>query len=324
MLEIFRNNHFITSLLLLPYIFILRLHTLIYPVAYYFDDQSNSFLTHFLFGGFNNPYYQSIVAVLLVFIQSVLVNYIFVYHKYCREITLFAGLFYALFVSINPATNLLNPVLIANTFVLLALHNLLKSSRIAQAAPYIFNSGFFIALAGLIYTPYTILFIFGVLALIVVRSFKIQEKLQYLAGFVTPVYLLAVLLYWNDADLGKLKLLKGVFFNIPTPEYPVLFFRLMPVFMILLSIPFVLLQYNNLTGRKNVQVQKKSDILYWLMLFGLVSYLLFQNQGQYHFLTLAVPVAILTGMFVSDSKKRVAAELIHLMILIFAGISQYG
>ena len=324
MLEIFRNNHFITNLLLLPYIFILRLHTLVFPASYYFDDPSNSFLSNTLFKGLTSPIYQSISGILLVFIQALIVNYIFNYHKYSRDITLFAGLFYALFVSINPATNSFNPVLISNTFVLLALHNLLKSSRSSQAAPYIFNCGFFIGLAGLLYTPYMILFVFGMLSLIVVRSFKIIEKIQYTAGFITPLYLIGVILYWNGADLSSLRLLKGIFFSFPSPEYPILVFRLMPAFIIMLMILFALVQYGSVTGRKNVQVQKKSDILYWLLLFSLISFLIFQTQGQLHLLTVCIPVALLTAVFVSDSKRKVAVELLHLLVLIFAGLAQYG
>lgn len=310
--------------MLLPYVVLLRLHTLIYPVPYLFPEEFNSYFSEWLFSGFINPISQAVASILLVFIQALLINQLFIYHKISRETTLFAGLVYALFVSVNPLTNYFSPLLVANTFVILGLYNLLKTFKVADAGALIFNSGIFIGLASVLYTPYSILLFFGIIALLVIRSFRIKEKLQYFAGILTPYYLLGVLLYWNDTNIENLNFISGIFFHLPSLELPINILRLFPALALLLMIPVCIFMYGNLSGRKNVQIQKKIDIIFWLLAFVFISFLLFRTEGQFHLLALAIPLSLLMGILMSESRRYILFELWHLLFILIAGISQYG
>lgn len=322
MLEIFRRNLFINSVLLLPYIFIVRANTLINPVGFELNTNSN-FLQKLIFNNIVNPLAQNIFANLLIFVQALLINYIFIKHKLSREITLFAGLFYILFVSLIADNLLLSNVLIANTFIILAFKNLLETYNNSQSTAFIFNTGFMIGLASLYYSPYFAFIFFGVIALLLLRSFKFIEKIQFFIGVVVPYFLLFTYRYWNDIPFIELNFISEVFFRWPTIQTSGLVVFYVSVGMLLFGIVMGLFNYGNFTAKKSIQTQKKIDIVYWILLFCLISFLVFSSEQETHLMTLAFPLCLLIGISVSDTKNRIFYELLHIILLSLIFISQF-
>ncbi len=187
MLEIFRKNLFINSLLLLPYIILVRLATLFYPQKYQVQETSNEILKG-LYSFIDFPVLQSIIAILLIFIHAIIINHTFIKHRLSREITLLPGLIYVVFVTVVTDFTVLHPALLGNTFIIFALMNLFKTYKLPNAAACIFNAGFYISVASLFYTPYVFMVFFGIIILLILRSFKLLEKLQYFLGFLYHIY----------------------------------------------------------------------------------------------------------------------------------------
>ncbi|MBK9255491.1 MAG: hypothetical protein IPM42_08395 [Saprospiraceae bacterium] len=323
MLELFRSNLYINSILLFPYIVLVRIYSLIYPVSYEFSNEKCSFFVHLVLGGFSHPLLQNIVAVILIFIQASLLNYILSRHKISRETTLFAGVVYVLLVSLIPDNNGLSPILIANTFLILAVANLFDCYKQSEAGAFIFNSGFFLGIASVFYTPYFVFIIFGLIALILVRSFRVMEKLRYLSGVLVPYYFMLTYFYIKDIEFAKLELLKGIFFSIPKTILSGNIIDYLSVGLLFLIILFVLYNYNYYISRKNIQAHKKIDISYWLLIFCLISFLLFRTEGKYHLLSLSIPLALLVSINLSESKRKVTYEILHICVLILIGVSGF-
>jgi len=80
----------------------------------------DNLLQRLVFNNISDALIQNIVANLLIFVHVLLINYICIKHKLSREITLFSGLFYVLFVSLLPDNMVLSNALIANTFIIIA------------------------------------------------------------------------------------------------------------------------------------------------------------------------------------------------------------
>lgn len=291
-----------------------RLDSVIYPVAYATSENTNTLQTIF-YNNLSGALLQNIIANFLIFIQALLVNHIFIKHRLSREITLLPGLIYVILVSIIADSVLLSPVLIANTFILVAVINLLRTYKLPNPSAYIFNSGFFLSAASLFYTPYIFMVLFGIIILLILRSFKLLEKIQYFIGFVLPYFFLYTYKYWADIRFVELSFIKDIFFRWPQFRQDSLIVFYLSVGVILLALLLSIFNYNNLTGKKSVQIQKKIDIFYWILLNSIVSFLIFSTDGVFHLITLAFPLAILTGIFISDSKARIAQELFHFLVL---------
>ena len=322
MIEIFRRNLFVNSILLLPYIFILRLNTLINPVSFALGDDSNVF-QKIIFLNITNPLLQNVLANLLIFGQALLINHIFIKNRLTKQITLFPGLFYIIFVSVISENAFFSPILVANTFIILAVMNVFETYKMPLATSFIFNTGFLLAFASLFYSLYFAFILFGLVALIQLRSFKPIEKIQFFIGFFVPYFLLFTYRYWNNISFMDLDFIKDIFFRWPLFRSDSLLVFYLSVSILLASVILSLAMYGNLTAKKNIQAQKKIDCIFWILFFCLLSFLIFNSDGLIHLISLAFPLSILIGCLVSDSKYKILHELIHILIISLIFINQF-
>ena len=320
MLEIFRKNVLINSLLLLPYVFLVRIGTFLLPQKYTLDQSNATFINSFVYNHIDNLFIQNIIASILVFLQALLVNYIFINQKISRDSTQFAGVFYVPFVSLIANTSGLTAILMANTFLLLALHNLLNTYKNINPTAQIFNSGFMIATASLFYVPYFAYFLFGIIAILQLRSFNILEKLQYFIGFITPYFLIFSIKYWFNIPFIEIQFFDKIFFRWPDITTGQQIIGYTAIGVILLVMVISILVYGTIVAKKAVQIKKKIEILYWLILFSIVAYSIFNTQIQEHILSLAVPLSFLVGILSSESKNKIVFELFHLILIIIVVI----
>jgi hypothetical protein len=308
---------------MLVYIFVIRVGTLLSPKSYNLKEDDSNILQKLIYSNFTDPLWQNIVACILIYLHVLLLNYIFSKHKLARETTMFSGVFYTLFVSLVVDNNALLPVLVGNTFMLLALKNILDTLKNTQATSNIFTSGFMIGVASLFYSPYFAFIIFGVISLLQLRSFKIVEKLQFFIGVFIPYYFLFAYRYWNDIPFVELNFLKNIFFRWPALNVNSLIIIYISAIVMIFSVLFSVANYGNITAKKAVQTQKKIDVIYWYMLFCMLSFLIFSTENTGHLITLSIPLALLTSIAASESKNRIFYELLHIFLIVIIFIGQF-
>lgn len=312
--EVFRKNLFLSNLLLLPYTFLVRIHTMINPVPHTKGEDSG-LLTELLLNAVTDPLTQNIIANVLIFIQALLINHIFAKNHFSKDSTLFAGVLYVLFCSLMADNNLLTPALLGATFIILALMYLLSTYKVPHATASIFNTGFMLAVASQFYIPYFSYILFGVVGMLILRSFKVLEKLQYIIGFFIPYFLVFTYKYWNDIPFAELDFLRKIFFRIPSISADQLIIFYVTFGVLMANILVSGLSYGAMGSKKSIQVQKKVDIIYWALLFSLVSFLVFRTVGVTHLITLSIPLSIITGTLVSESRNTLFNELMHIVLV---------
>jgi hypothetical protein len=239
-----------------------------------------------------------------------------------RETTLFSGLFYIIFISLLPENNDLSPVLIANTFILIALNQLFKTYKVTDATALIFNIGFLIGLATLIYPPYWIFIFFGIISMVLMRNFKLVELLQYIIGFVLPFFFLNTYHFWYDVNVFDHS--KWNFYLIKIPSYTLNLSIIFGIGLIVLSIFVSLFFHGSILSKKSIHAQKNIDVVYWLLFFCILTAFINVPNDIHHLLCPALFLSLLLGIFVSDSKKKLLFELVHIIIFIFIIITQFG
>lgn len=298
---------------MLPYILIIRIHSLIYPVAFN-DNDSTSHLTHKIFEMISNPLAQNIVACLLLFFQAVLINRLTIQNRLSRSITLIPGIFYILLCSFLPEYTFLSDYMIANTFLILSISEIMKAYFKPRLTSNIFNSGFFLGLAVLIVPQYFFLMLYGLLAVVVINSLNLLNILQYLSGIITIGCLAFGIEFLLDIDLGhEMGLFAPGFnnflFSIKTLlTKPVIFLNI----LFLMSI----LGYNSYGLKKSIQSQRKIDLLYYFMLSVFISVIFSHDVEIPHMLAMFIPLSILLAMSFLDIKNDMVAEILHAVIVI--------
>jgi len=314
-LALFRQNLFFNSLLLLPYTIFIRIHSLIYPESY-ISSEVEGWLNCSIFSQLENvPILQSIIAIVLIFLQAVSINFILNRHRLSLRPNLFPGAMYILLVSLSTEHLYLNPVLFANVFFLLSIVNLFKTYRVAQVSGAIFNCAFFIVISSLFYLPMLLFLLPCFIALFMLRSFRVVERMQYILGALAAIYLAFSLYFYFGLEQNYYVNYFSNNFKFPAIDG----FRLnemIPFAMVLIALMAVIVNYYSLRKKKSIQSQRKIDILYWFLLFTPLMLLLWHQLDYYGLLLISVPLSILIGMILFRMKNQVLVELIHVIALV--------
>jgi hypothetical protein len=323
LLELFRKNYLPNVIIFILYVFVIRIGSVIFTHTYNLE-QVDTLIYKLIFNAFGSDMWRSIALICLIIIQGLILNQIAVNHRLSKESTLMTALVYVIFTSLISYNNVLCGAIIANTFVILALKEILKYYKENNATPFIFNTGFFISIAGSFYNPYLLMVFLGLFGLLILRSFRLKEILQYLAGYFSFIILLVTFRYWFGYKPLDILNVKNIFFRLPNLDLnqPVLLY--VGILVMLLMLIYTLLSYGSVTGKKAVQVQKKIDIMYWFLLLNGICFIIFTTYGFTHLVTLAVPISVIIGITLSDSKAKVLPELIHIILIAIIFMSQFG
>jgi hypothetical protein len=314
-LSIFRTNQLFTSILLAFYIALLYSSKFLIPVS--IEVKSAGILSDWAYQWCAPDSQTSyIVAMVLLLLQAFYINLLVSEHRLANEVSLFPGLFYILISNLLPEFTYLSPVLMGNTFFIIAFGEILSTHKRLGAADRIFNVGFWIAVGSLFYMSYIVLIIFAFAGLDTLRTFKFRERLMLLTGLVTPYILLGTYFFWHkelDVFANSLSSNFQLLSFVPTPMGIV--YRSISIFTLLLLI--VNFSYRTYLYKRKMEVQRKINTLFWGLLATAIS-LSFQAQIEiYHLAITALPLGILLSLNFIKMPPRMA-EVIHLLIL--AGI----
>ncbi len=314
MLSIFRTNQAAFSIFLLIYAVVLR--SAYFLNAFPVDMANDGVLSLWMKDWFGNGYIAAgIVAILVIFLQAVLLNTLVNKYRLFREVTLFPGLFYILIVSAVQDFLPLSSILLGNTFLILAIYNLLSIFKAKKCADGIFNTGLFIGTAALFYNAFAFFLFLGLIGLLVLRTVKLKEVLMLIAGYVLPFIFASTYYFWYD-QLGEYW--NSYFFM----QFNFLDFRWAGGWntyykLIILMLLFLVGLFNRYTFEKSYQTRSFMNIFYTTLLLSGLTFLFQENIQISHFLIIATPLSILmAASFLGMSK--VTAELIHLIF--FMGI----
>jgi hypothetical protein len=314
-LELFRNNNFVFTLLLIPYAILLRFLAIYFGIGESIAVEGT--WARWIFGEeiSQNLVFQ-IVGVTLVFLHAAMVNRLVIRNRMTHEMTLFPGVFYILVASFFPGYVCLSPILIANTLLLIGLAELFVSHKKLKTAEHIFSVGFWFSSAAIAYHGYLLLILFPILGLSMLRTVKWVNWAQFVIGLVTPVIItMMVSVLLNESPF--------ILFREWAEKSGSFEFYLSNKWIDLAQLGFFgiwilasLLQYNAFTIKKNIHAQKKIDLCFWFMAFSLVCISFISDIRSTDWLMLAIPLSILIAMSFLRFRSRISSELIHFIMVI--------
>ncbi|MGD0343295.1 MAG: DUF6427 family protein, partial [Bacteroidales bacterium] len=151
-----------------------------------------------------NPIIMEIFTyVLFFFMLFLLVNFntsIF----FINERTFLPACFYLLFIAIFPQCQILNPVLPASVFLMLAMRSIMDSYRKPGTAYNFFDAGIFISMGALFYADMIWFGILLIAGIILLRSGNFKEIITSLLGLAAPFVITTGLYYVLGKDIWLL------------------------------------------------------------------------------------------------------------------------
>lgn len=313
MLQIFRTNQLLLSVLLIAYAAVLRLAYFFVPIP---DVPLERGLANYWMSDLVQG--QSVfcfsITIILLSIQGYIANKIFFENRLNRNLSLYSGVFIVLVGSMLPEFLNYTPFLPANVFLLLAIQELLRAYRKLSAADTLFNVGFFIGLAALFQPIYILFLIAAGGAVISLKSGKFRDQFIIWVGTMVPLFLIGV----------------GYFFFDKLPEYWALqwegvfslpqFFEwkqvpLFPTLIMMSLLLFVILSAGQIISKTKMEVQTKIGTIYWFLAVGILCLLLSQPWHGYRWQILVPGIGLLLGIRFTEIKP-LPAEIWHFILLI--------
>jgi len=324
MLALFRNNRTTSAILLLVYVVLTRILAL---AGYIHPDPAETapggLVYQHLFGGITQFSGWSVAAAaILVYIQSLGINYVADQYRLLPDRTWLPGVFYVLVTAFLPEFLYVSPPLVAVTFIPAAIFYIFKSYKVLEVQYRVFDSAFWLTVGSLFYPPVFLLHIAGFVGLLLVRSFKFRERVVYVVGIIIPFFLAWLWFYWQN--LGKIfwrgQLTDFFGWYHFSPEWSTR--TIAEISLVVLLFLVLTLSYGAYTNRKLIQVRNYVQVLYLFLLVSVLSILLQGNVYNTHLLLFMPAAGIFLSMSISQIRRGSLAELLHLVLLAAAFFMQ--
>ncbi|MFY0252409.1 hypothetical protein ACDQ55_00495 [Chitinophaga sp. 30R24] len=202
MIRFFRSGNPLTVLLLLIYTIAVKFYYLIHPSTF-MADGSEGLLYHllvkwmFTFTG-DSPLLYTVLAVFLLFLQSLLFTRIINHHRLFSRPTYLPAMCYLLFTSMLQSWNVFSPALIVNLIMLWVFSSITELYTRTSARDVVFNIGFALGICGLFYFPSVIFCLLLLISMLIMRAFRLAEWIISVLGIICPIYLMGTYLFLTN------------------------------------------------------------------------------------------------------------------------------
>jgi len=311
------------SLLLLPYAFVLRSVVILFPETRIQGEVFGSWGGDIIRGIHHWGTGEFLLSTFLIFIQAAIINRLYIKQSMIGEINLYPGLSYILLTALHPSFIGLSSILLANTTLLIALAYLFDVLKKERQEETRFMAGWWIAVSGLLYTPYFVLVLFGMIAMSMLKTLKLKDIFQYLTGFLSPFFIgwMVAIIIAGDFTTGMTR----IFDTFGLPQFATInnLADVITVSIMGLLLLISLLAYNQIIARKNIHAQKKIDTMYALVFFCLPMILFPAIISVQFLMVLMVPFSLFMAILLRLIKHPAVAESIHFILFVAALVTQF-
>ncbi|HRX94460.1 MAG TPA: DUF6427 family protein [Chitinophagaceae bacterium] len=262
-----------------------------------------------------------IIAFGFLFLQAIMLTRFINEQRMTSKATYFPGMAYMLITSLFPEWNYLSAPLIINTILVFILSGLFKIHHQENAKGTIYNIGLAMGFAAFIFFP-SVTFIFWILmAMLVMRPFRINEWVICIVGLLTPFYFYGVYLFITD-QWSWANLLPEFVIGFPVVEQSA--WLAGSVFLII--IPFLSGGYHTQDNLRRMLIQvRKGWSLILLYLLGAVFIPFVNNSDSFeNWVMAAIPFAAFHASAYLYTSMRWFSTLLFWVTVLFIIAYQYA
>jgi hypothetical protein len=321
---IFKQKNPANIFLLLVFGILIKLPMFVHPhvVAGKPDDGIlySSIIKFLASAGKTNPVLYPVLAYSLIFLQALMLTRFMNGQRMMNKPTYLPGMAYLLITSLLPEWNYFSAPLLVNTVLLFVLSSLFKTYNQPNAKGAIFNTGLALGLAAFIFFPSLTFSVWILLALAVMRPFRLNEWVLCVAGITTPFYFYAVYLFiddkWSWQNLVP-------YFSVSLPVVKQSAWLAGSVF--LLAVPFLAGGYYVQESLRKMLIQvRKGWSLLLLYLLGAVFVPFVNNTGNFeNWIMAAIPFAAFHACTYFYSTFRILPQILFWLTVAFVLAYQY-
>lgn len=271
---------------------------------------------HFIFDKDFSFFISQLILLILIVLGAVLINFLSINQEITTKTNYLPAFFYVLISFAATTHGKIEPLLVANLFILPAFYFLINSYRKDDALTDIFNSALCIGIASFFCIHYLIIIPVQFIALIILRSFNWREWAVSVIGIITPLYIYICLQYLLTGELFEsVTMIKEALYSLQIPVLSKHYTALISVFVFTMLLALV--NYLNKGFASKVKTQKSKLVLLWMLFFCFLI-LFFEQATDMILLPCAIPLSIFLGDYLEQIKNiKIANLLLTLFLLSF-------
>lgn len=266
---------------------------------------------------------QTSFSTILLFLQAVYLNYLVNKYRLTVNSTWLTGLSYILLMSGSSHFSMMSPVLFSNTFLIIGCESILRFYKRKEASGELFNVGFWIAVSSLFYHSNIVFILLAIMAMTILRQTDLREGVVLVLGVFTVYFLIGVHYFWHDKFAEYLDVYLSGNFGLPIFKGRLYLQDYIQLIIFACVLAISLASYGVFVQKSTMQGRLILDILYWMMLLGLLSFFSQRIIQLRHIELYTIPLAVFLGYFFTVQKSKIITEFLHLVIFMAAIANQY-
>jgi hypothetical protein len=258
-----------------------------------------------------------IISFLLVSLMSFLMVNFNTIVFFIHERTFLPALFYVLLGGLFPDHQILNPVLPASVFLIMAIFRIMDGYHISGTAYNYFDAGILISTGSLFYAN---LIWFGALVIIgiaLLRTGNLKEIVISVLGLLTPYLITIGLYYVTGKDVGDLMRVLGEnLFSKPT-YYPFPALTVVALVFISVLIFISLVKLFQQMNTKKIKSRKTFSLMIWTFIISLLVYFALPSASIEIVWLTSIPVSYFLTHYFVFVKKKLLPEVLFTLLFVF-------
>ena len=268
------------------------------------------------------PVLTSFIAILLVTLQAILLNYLLIKNNLSpRNNLLPAYIFILLSGSTHSITQLSAP-LIASFFILLGIVGLIGMYELKDPFTECFNASFFITIASFFYFPAIAFFLLIWISFLIYRIISWREWIISIVGLFAASLFVWFYFFWNNQELTIWNHIKQFFTN---PEhFDVQLSHSGYLIWGIIALIFLgsLSNLMNHINEKVIAIRRKYWVVIFMFLIGVLSFLYANQQFRFHIIFFTIPATIIINYAMLTRKRPRRSELFLWLLTIAVIVSR--
>ncbi len=283
------------------------------------DISTINYKEHVLYSYFFDNHFSvllnQIIILGTILLGAFFVNFLAIDQEITSKTNYLPAFIYMLLAFSASSKGLVEPILMANLFILPSLYYLINSYRQDFALAEFYKSGLFMGLASFFCIHYIVIFPVCFIALFVLRPFNWRESVVVLLGLLTPLYIYSCISYLTtNKAFTVFGMMKEATSSLQKPILSEYYMAL--IFIMILAFFFSMVHYFGKGFGGKVKTKKSKYILLWMLLLCLLM-VFFEQISDMILLPCIVPLSIIIGDYLSEIKQLKIAN--TLLVLIIGG-----